>query len=162
MDRNYTSKSNWKLHPNEHIIAADDSTLTHESTTTTSSFHDDDSMDDGISEVQTILTDSDSQEVTRTNTLDEAVHELVHVPTDKQKEWLQYHYALNHLPITYMKRLAENGVIPKRLGKIKPPICVACLKGKLHRKPWRGRGNKFLQSVNHIITIQELRHLPIR
>ena len=73
------------------------------------------------------------------NYLDEAAYELVHGMTDDQKLWLRYHYNLKHLPISYMRKLAEHGVIPRKLAKIKPPVCVACLKGKQHRTPWRGR-----------------------
>ena len=50
-----------------------------------------------------------------------------------------------------MRKLAENNVIPKKLAKVKPPICVACLNGKQHRRPWKGRGknDKSLQRAHH-------------
>ena len=146
IDRGYTAPSSPIQHPNDKIMAADDSILTNESSSTMPTINDTSSVDDGISTAQSIFSDTDSTCVECTTTLDEAAHELVHGQTEDQKEWLQYHYALKHLPISSMKRLAENGVIPKRLAKIKPPICVACLKGKQHRTPWRGRGKK----VSHI------------
>ena len=39
-----------------------------------------------------------------------------------------------------MCKLAEAGIIPLKLAKIAPPIYIACLKGKQHRRPWKGRG----------------------
>jgi len=39
-----------------------------------------------------------------------------------------------------MKKLSKAGIIPRKLEKVKPPICVACLKGKQHKTPWKGRG----------------------
>ena len=74
--------------------------------------------------------------------IDIAAQQMVGGMTEDQKLWLRYHYNLKHLPKAYMKRLAEQGIIPKRLAKIEPPICVACLKGKQHKTPWRGRGKK--------------------
>ena len=121
--------------PNDYIFDAEDSTLTQESSGTVHSITDDSSVDDGISTAQSIFSDGTNDRVDKTTTIDEAAHELVHGPTKDQKEWLQYHYALKHLPILYMKRLADKGVIPKHLEKMKPPICVACLKGKQHQTP---------------------------
>ena len=40
-----------------------------------------------------------------------------------------------------MKRLAEQGVIPKKISKIKSPLCAACIFGKQHKRPWRGKGS---------------------
>ena len=57
-----------------------------------------------------------------------------------QKELLHIHFSLKHLPFSYLKQLAQQGVIPKYLEKVEPPLCTACLMGKQHRKPWRGRG----------------------
>ena len=125
----------YSANPNDYIFDAEDSTLTQESSGTVHSITDDSSVDDGISTAQSIFSDGTNDRVDKTTTIDEAAHELVHGPTEDQKEWLQYHYALKHLPILYMKRLTDKGVIPKRLEKIKPPICVACLKGKQHQTP---------------------------
>ena len=82
---------------------------------------------------------------------DEAAHSLVYGMTPDQEEWLRYHYNLKHLHISYMRKLVENNVIPKKLAKVKPPICVACLNGKQHRRPWKGRGknDKSLQRAHH-------------
>ena len=66
--------------------------------------------------------------------------------SEDQKLWLKYHYALKHLPKAYMKKLAKAGIIPRKLEKVDPPICVACLKGKQHRTPWKGR-NKNVPTI---------------
>ena len=58
----------------------------------------------------------------------------------QQKELLHIHIKLKHLPFSYLKKLAQEGVIPKYLAKVEPPLCTSCLMGKQHRKPWRGRG----------------------
>ena len=55
---------------------------------------------------------------------------------------MQYHLKLKHLPFGDVKKLAERGIIPKRLAKVKAPLCHSCLMGKQHRKPWRGKGKK--------------------
>ena len=149
--KRYDTRSPNRSNPNDYIFDAEDSILTQETSDTVPSMTDNSSVDDGISTVQSILSDETNDRMDKTTTLDEAAHELVHGPTEDQKEWLQYHYALKHLPISYMKRLADKGFIPKRLRNIKPPICVACLKGKQHCTPWKGRGKKVssIQKPHH-------------
>jgi hypothetical protein len=58
-----------------------------------------------------------------------------------QREYLRIHSALNHLPHSKMKRLAKAGIIPKKFSTIKPPLCAACIFGKQHKRPWRGKGS---------------------
>ena len=55
---------------------------------------------------------------------------------------MKYNYNLKHLPNSHMRKLAEAGIIPRKLATITPPIHVACLKGKQHRGPWSGRGKQ--------------------
>ena len=76
------------------------------------------------------------------NNLGKMGHQFAQGMDKDQKLWLRYHYNLKHLPNAHMCRLAEAGIIPRKLTKITPPICVACLKGKQHRRPWRGRGKR--------------------
>ena len=33
--------------------------------------------------------------------------------------------------------MAKEGIIPRRLGKVTPPKCAACMFGKLTKRPWR-------------------------
>ena len=39
-----------------------------------------------------------------------------------------------------MRRLAEKGIIPKRLAKVKRmPLYAACIFAKAHKRAWRGK-----------------------
>jgi hypothetical protein len=40
-----------------------------------------------------------------------------------------------------MLQLAKNGLIPKRLLRIEPPLCVACIHGKATKKPLCTKAN---------------------
>ena len=39
-----------------------------------------------------------------------------------------------------MSHLIQLGLLPHRLGKVKPPPCLSCLLGKSKREPWRSKG----------------------
>ena len=56
--------------------------------------------------------------------------------------FLRWHYKLNHLSFRKMKALATLGIIPRKYGHCKPPICKACQYGKQHRRPWRTKGKQ--------------------
>ena len=62
--------------------------------------------------------------------------------SNDQKELMVIHQRLKHLPEKYLHRLAQKGVIPKRLGKVTLPPCPACILGKQHRRPWRRKGQR--------------------
>jgi hypothetical protein len=55
-----------------------------------------------------------------------------------QEEMLSYHYRLHHEPFPKLITLAEKGEIPKRLASLKGrcQICIPCLFGKAHKRPW--------------------------
>jgi hypothetical protein len=38
-----------------------------------------------------------------------------------------------------LKILAEAGEIPKKLAKVKPPVCAGCLYGAMTKVNWRGK-----------------------
>ena len=40
-----------------------------------------------------------------------------------------------------MFQMAKQGLLPKKILKAKVPICPACQYEKMHRKPWRTKGN---------------------
>ena len=40
-----------------------------------------------------------------------------------------------------MFQMAKQGLLPKKILKANVPICPACQYGKMHRKPWRTKGN---------------------
>jgi hypothetical protein len=52
---------------------------------------------------------------------------------------MQWHHRLGHLSFAKLKKLAILGEIPKRLAKVKPPVCAGCLFGAMTKIPWRGK-----------------------
>jgi len=50
-------------------------------------------------------------------------------------ELLGYHYRFGHLPYNKLARMAKEGIIPRRLGKITPPKFAACMFDKLTKRP---------------------------
>jgi len=61
-----------------------------------------------------------------------------------QEEMLSYHYRLHHEPFPKLITLAQKGEIPKRLASLKGrcPICIPCLFGKAHKRPWRSKSKQ--------------------
>ncbi len=61
-----------------------------------------------------------------------------------QEEMLCYHYRLHHEPFPKLIMLAEKGEIPKHLASLKGrcPICIPCLFGKAHKRPWRSKSKQ--------------------
>ncbi len=61
-----------------------------------------------------------------------------------QQEFLHWHHRLAHIPYHRLIRLAKEGLIPKRLTKLRDnaPICVSCKFGQAHKRPWRTSGKK--------------------
>jgi hypothetical protein len=53
-----------------------------------------------------------------------------------QRELLGYHFKIKHLPFSSLKKLAEKGIIPKKLAKVPVLMCSLCQTGKQHKKPW--------------------------
>ena len=84
-----------------------------------------------------------------TPTAEEFSLELLHtIPDDRepttisaQDEFMRWHYCLNHLPFKRMFKMAKQGLLAKKILKANVPICPACQYGKMHRKPWRTKGN---------------------
>ena len=54
-------------------------------------------------------------------------------------ELLRYHYRLGHMSFAKLQEMAKRRDIPKRLVKVKPPMCAACMFGKMCRRAWRTR-----------------------
>ena len=56
-----------------------------------------------------------------------------------QQDLVSLHNKMNHLPLPAMIKLAENGNIDKRFAKLKnrQPVCMSCVFGRSHRRPWR-------------------------
>jgi hypothetical protein len=79
------------------------------------------------------LTESELQQISTLQSLD-----------SNQRELMELHYKLNHLPLLAMIMLAEKGKIKKKFAKLKHrlPICMSCIFGMAHHKPWRFKGSK--------------------
>jgi hypothetical protein len=58
-----------------------------------------------------------------------------------------WHYRLSHVPFSSLKKMAANGEILKKLGKVKPPKCAGCLFGVMTKLPWRGKESKTSHKV---------------
>ena len=50
---------------------------------------------------------------------------------------LAYHEQLEHTSFAQLQELAKQGVIPKKLANVPPPMRPSCLYGKAHKRPWR-------------------------
>ena len=61
---------------------------------------------------------------------------------DDQWEFMTLHFKMNHLPLPAMITLAENNKINRKFVKLKHrlPICMSCIFGTSHCKPWRTKG----------------------
>ena len=59
----------------------------------------------------------------------------------EQQELMSYHQRLGHLPFFLLHRLAQLGLIPRRLAKLKdhPPHCASCSFGHAHYYPWHDK-----------------------
>ena len=57
-------------------------------------------------------------------------------------ELKRWHYKLGHLSFNKLRILAENGIIPKKLAKVRSPKCACCIYGKMHRRPWRTKAKQ--------------------
>jgi hypothetical protein len=57
---------------------------------------------------------------------------------------MELHYKIQHLFLSAMIMLAEKGRIKKKFAKLKHrlPICMSCIFGMAHCKPWRSKGSK--------------------
>ena len=57
-------------------------------------------------------------------------------------ELMRWHQALGHVSMTKLQRMAEHGILPKRLAKCEVPMCTSCLYGKAVRRSWRNKPKK--------------------
>jgi hypothetical protein len=63
---------------------------------------------------------------------------------DDQQELMKQHYRMNHLPFPAMITLVEKGKLNRKFAKLrhKLPVCMSCMFGTVHCKPWRLKGEK--------------------
>jgi hypothetical protein len=61
-----------------------------------------------------------------------------------QEEMLSHHNRLHHTPFPKLIVMAQQGVLPKRLTSLKGrcPLCVACLFGQAHKRPWQSKSKQ--------------------
>jgi hypothetical protein len=52
---------------------------------------------------------------------------------------MRWQHHLGHLSFSKLKKSAIIGKIPKRLAKVKPPVCAGCLFGAMTKVPWWGK-----------------------
>ena len=60
---------------------------------------------------------------------------------------MRWHYRLGHASFATLKKMAQNGKIPKRFAKVLPPKCAGCLFGAMTKIPWRGKESKSSHEV---------------
>ncbi len=62
---------------------------------------------------------------------------------DDQRECMELHYKMNHLPLPALITLAEKEKNDKKFAKLKDclPTCMSCIFGQAHRKPWQSKGS---------------------
>ena len=91
------------------------------------------------------LTDLELMQISTPQTLD-----------SNQQEFMELHYKLSHLPLPAMIVLAEKGRIKKKFAKLKHqlPVCMSCIFGTAHCKPWPSKGSKE-QYEKIVTTLQE-------
>ncbi len=71
--------------------------------------------------------------------ISEEEEETVQATTDKG-EFMRWHLRLGHLPFKKLIRLAEQGIIPRKLRNVRPPKCSSCIYGRMHRRAKRHKG----------------------
>ena len=54
---------------------------------------------------------------------------------NSQVKLLRWHYCLGHLSFTILRAMSAVGILPKRLSKVHPPKCAACIFGKSTQQP---------------------------
>ncbi len=96
--------------------------------------------------------------------------QLVHILSPQsllplQEEMMSHHCHLHRTPFPKLITMAENGEIPKRLTALKGrcPICVACLFGQAHKRPWQSKSKqKHPIFISRLMMHQGRRHCLIR
>eukprot|EP00957_Ditylum_brightwellii_P038637 2920578-Ditylum_brightwellii.AAC.1 len=61
------------------------------------------------------------------------------VALSDQAELIRWHYRLQQLSFSKLAMLAKVGLLPSKLGQVRPPSCANCVYGSMSRRPWRGK-----------------------
>ena len=77
------------------------------------------------------------------NLSQEQLYQIAHpeILDDDQRELMGLHCKLNHVPFPTLIRMALAGRINKKFAKLRErvPVCMSCIFGMSHRKPWRSK-----------------------
>jgi hypothetical protein len=102
--------------------------------------------------MEEILKDQESESILHDE--DETEEEDFCTCAQDSQEYMHWHYRWNHPTHTVMTKMAKQGSLPRRITKIlttmskqhtKPPMCNDCCGAKATRKPWRGKGKRYIQ-----------------
>ena len=103
---------------------------------------DDDNIEDVTPQPRTTGSPSAESEGSRANEdpiiIADNPNDEVHATTPAG-ELLRYHYRLGHMSFAKIQEMAKRGDLPKKLANVKPPMCAACMFGKMCRRAWRTR-----------------------
>jgi len=99
-----------------------------------------------------IFKDKESESILHDD--DKTVEEDFPTYAQNSQEYMHWHYRLKHPTHTVMTKMAKQGMLPRGITKIlttmgkqhtKPPMCNDCCGAKATRKPWRGKGKRYIQ-----------------
>jgi hypothetical protein len=97
-----------------------------------------------------IIKDKESESILHDD--DKTVEDFPTYAQDSQ-EYMHWHYRLNHPTHTVMTKMEKQGMLPRGITKIlttmgkqhtKQPMCNDCCGAKATRKPWRGKGKRYI------------------
>ncbi len=58
----------------------------------------------------------------------------------KEQEFVHWHEKLGPISVLQMRQLSINGLLPKYISKMNPPMWSACIHGKETKVPWKTKG----------------------
>jgi hypothetical protein len=99
-----------------------------------------------------IFKDKESESILHDD--DKTVEEDFPTYAQDSQEYMHWPYRLKHPTHTVMTKMAKQGMLPRGITKIlttiskqhtKPPMCNDCCGAKATRKPWRGKGKRYIQ-----------------
>jgi hypothetical protein len=81
---------------------------------------------------------------------------------DPTSEMLYLHYKLGHLSFNKIRKMAHDGLVPKKFLRCRVPTCASCMYRKATKRPWRTKTptnqiqpNKTSTSPGHCVSIDQ-------
>jgi GAG-pre-integrase domain len=72
----------------------------------------------------------------------ESILDSIYIDTASPEDlMLLLHCRFGHVSMQRIRRMAERGILPKKLLQYQSLICQACIYGKMTRRPWRTKPN---------------------